>query len=110
MSNQENQDEKLEDIRRWVRALAFDKIMPKLEELESEEKKVYKLSTEDRSSRDIANKSSLGKTKIQKLKKSWFRQGLMKKVSVKGVGDRYVRLDSLENFGINVDIEENIDE
>lgn len=98
----------LGDIRKWTKVLAQDKIREDLQRLSNEEKVVYELSTSDRGHRDIASIEGVDVSHmtVSNWRRSWFQQGLMEQINIAG-GTRYVRLDSLENFGIDVpEIEE----
>lgn len=95
------------DAVKWLRVLAFDKIVPKLESLTEEEKRIYELSTEENSVRDISEKVKSGRNTISSKKKTWFSKGMMESTTVRGGNKRYVRLDSLEKFGLETpEIEE----
>lgn len=90
----------IDDAVKWLRVLAFDKIVPKLENLTEEEKRIYELSTEDNSVRDIADRVRSSRNTISSKKKSWYSKGMMESIDVSGGNKRYIRLDSLEKFGL----------
>lgn len=90
----------IDDAVKWLRVLAFDKIVPKLENLTDTEKKIYELSKEDNSVRDIAEKVESNKDEISSKKKSWYSKGMMESTTVRGGNKRYIRLDSLKKFGL----------
>ena len=93
--------EVLKDVRKWTRTLAHDVLRDRLKKLSDKQKKIYELSTENQSRQDIVDEGPVSYGTIAKWQESWFQQGLMEKVSVPG-GDRYVRIESLEGFGITV--------
>lgn len=93
--------ELLDDIRKWTKVLAQEKIQDQLADLSPEDKRIYELSTSDRTQQEVADAAGSTRKIVRNRHYSWFGQGLMEAKSV-GRGNRYVRLDSLENFGIDV--------
>ena len=100
----EETEEILKDIRKWVKVLAHDKIKDELCEFSEEEKKIYELSVPENSQKDISKYVEYAKRTVGTKQKEWYSLGIMEKIDK--YGGRYVRLASLEDFGIDIpDIE-----
>jgi hypothetical protein len=93
----------LEEMLSWQKISSFEKVKDLLvSTLDTPEKRmVYQLS-DGRTVRDIGVACGVGAGTVSTYWKRWFRIGLMKKVAVRGGGERHFRSFDLEDFGIDV--------
>jgi len=93
----------LEEMLSWQKISSFEKVRSLLlSTLDTPEKRmVYQLSN-GRTVRDIGLACGVGAGTVSTYWKRWFRIGLMKKVAVRGGGERHFRAFDLEDFGIDV--------
>ena len=93
----------LDEMLMWLRITGAEKARNTLESaLDTSEKRlVYQLS-DGRTTREINAASGVSIATISNYWKRWFRIGLMKKVIVKGGGERHFRAFDLEDLGVEV--------
>lgn len=93
----------LEEMLSWQKISSFEKVRSLLlSTLDTPEKRmVYQLS-DGKTVRDIGLACGVGAGTVSTYWKRWFRIGLMKKVAVRGGGERHFRSFDLEDFGIDV--------
>jgi hypothetical protein len=93
----------LEEMLSWQKISSFEKVRDLLvSTLDTPEKRmVYQLS-DGRTVRDIGVACGVGAGTVSTYWKRWFRIGLMKKMAVRGGGERHFRSFDLEDFGIDV--------
>lgn len=94
--------EELREISQWTKVIGRDILLEKIKKLDDKAKVIYELSTPSNSLRDIAEKIPLSRDSIGEIKRQLYKKGLMERRSVRGGNNRYVRIDSLEDFGIDV--------
>lgn len=93
----------LDEMLSWQKISSFEKVRSLLlSTLDTPEKRmVYQLS-DGKTVRDIGLACGVGAGTVSTYWKRWFRIGLMKKVAVRGGGERHFRSFDLEDFGIDV--------
>jgi len=95
--------ELFQELVKWTKVTSISQVRKLLLELLTtpEEKNAYQISDGEKTSREIAKLSNLGKTKVQTMWKAWINAGIADPISVKG-GVRAKKNFSLDEFGIEI--------
>lgn len=93
----------LEEILTWLKISGTEKVRNLLQTAldTSEKRRVYQLS-DGKTTREINAVCGVGASTVSNYWKKWYKLGLMKKVAVKGGGERHFRAFDLEDYGIEV--------
>ena len=93
----------LKELIKWTKFQAWGKVKNVLLGVlnNDEQKKIYHLSDGKNSSRKIAEKVSLGYSKIIKYWNDWANSNIVKPIKVQR-GVRYKKMFNLEDFGITI--------
>jgi len=94
----------LKELVKWTKVTSIPHVRKLLLELLTtpKEKKAYQISDGEKTSREVARLSKLGKFKVQTMWKAWIISGIAEPVPVKGGGNRAKRNFSLDDFGIDI--------
>lgn len=93
----------LDEILTWLKISGTDKVKTLLQNtLDTSEKRLVYQQSDGKTVREINAVCGVGASTVSNYWKKWYKLGLMKKVSVKGGGDRHFRAFDLEDYGIDV--------
>jgi hypothetical protein len=93
----------LKEILTWLKVSGAEKVRQLLQSaLDSPDKRVVYHLSDGRTTREIAAVSDVSAGAVSIYWKRWYRLGLMKKINVKGGGERHFRSFDLDDYGIEL--------
>lgn len=102
--------ELLEELVKWTKVTSIPKVKGLLLEILSKpEQKIAYQASDGKTRKEVADQADVSGFTISKWWEKWTRAGIAKAVSVRG-GNRAVRSFSLDDFGIEIPVREEVTE
>jgi len=95
----------LEELVKWTKVTSIPHVKKLLLEiLASPKDKIAYQSSDGKTRKEVAKQANVSVFTISKFWEKWTKAGIAKAISVRGGGQRGIRIFSLEDFGIEVPV------
>lgn len=99
----EQNQQTLDDIKTWIKISGVEKVQNILSKfLETPEQRIVYHLSDGKTTREINSVCGVSIGTISRYWKMWYSLGIMKSVSVKGGGERHMKIFDLEDYGVEI--------